>query len=136
MGLQAAVQLQDGLQRADGENVSALGHVGLHARKDPQAVGQLQRVSQAAAHGGKMAVELVKVQGIEMLGQAQGVQSGPACLTEEPVRIDGGKGELFCQLPVGVKIETQVRTFFQSRVEQRADKAAHKTDSDKNSRSL
>ncbi len=43
MGFQAAVQLQDGLQGADG-GCAPLGHVGLHPGEDPQAVGQLQAV--------------------------------------------------------------------------------------------
>ena len=37
----------------------------------------------------------------------KGVQPGPAGLTEEPISVDGGKGKLFGQLPVGVKIQAQ-----------------------------
>ena len=136
IGLQAAVQLQNGFQRADGENVPALGHVGLHARKDPQAVGQLQYILPPAAHRGEVAVELIKVQRVEMLRQAQGIQPGPAGLAEEPVGVDSGKGKLFGQLPVGVKIKAQGKTFFQSRVEHSAARAIHKADSARNSRSL
>ena len=42
-----------------------------------------------------------------MLCQAQGVQAGPSGLAEEPIGVGGGKGELFRQLPVGVKIQAQ-----------------------------
>lgn len=114
----------------------ALGHIGLHARKDPQTVGQLQYILLSAAHRGQVAVELVKVQRVEMLRQTQGVQPGPACFTEKPVGVGGGKGELFGQLPVGVKIKAQGKTFFQSRVEHSVARAIQKADSARNSRSL
>ena len=107
VGLQPVVQLQNGLQGADGQDVAALGHVGLHARKDVQPVGQLQHVLRPAAHRGQVAVQVVELQGIEVLGEAQGVQPGPVGLVKEPVGIGGGKGQLFGQLSVGVKIKSQ-----------------------------
>ena len=76
MGFQAAVQLQDGLQGADGEDVPPLGHVGLHPGEDPQAVGQLQAVPHPAAHRGEVAVEVPELEGVEVLGEAQA--SSPA----------------------------------------------------------
>ena len=107
MGFQPVIELQNGLQRANGQDVASLGHIGLHTWEHPQAIFQLQYILRPAAHRGEVAVELFELQGVEMLRQAQGVQSGPAGLTEEPIGIGGGEGQLFGQLSVGVKIKSQ-----------------------------
>ena len=107
VGLQPPVQLQNGLQRPDGQDVAPLGHIGLHTGENFQAVLQLQGVPDPSAHRGDVAVHIGKLEGVEVLRQAQGVQSGPSGLAEEPVGVGGGKWELFGQLPMGVKIQAQ-----------------------------
>ena len=87
--------------------MTALRHIRLHAGEDAQAVLQLQGVPDPSAHRGDVAVHIGKLEGVEVLRQAQGVQSGLSGLAEEPVGVGGGKWELFGQLPVGVKIQAQ-----------------------------
>lgn len=48
--LQPAVQLQNGLQWPDGQDMAAFGHIGLHAGEDLQTVFQLQDVPRSAAY--------------------------------------------------------------------------------------
>ena len=118
--------------------MSALGHIGLHAGEDAQAVGELQSVAHPAALGGEITVQVGKLEGVEVLGEAESVQPGTPGLVEEPVGVYGGKGQLFGQLSVSVKIKTQENNLlsYDSRVE--ASKAAviHKKETARNSRSL
>ena len=67
---QPAVQLQDGLQRADGQDVAAFSHIGFHTRKDTQPISQFQCVPNPPADRGEVAIQLGKLQGVEMLCQA------------------------------------------------------------------
>ena len=87
--------------------MAALGHIRLHARKDAQSVGKFQHILRTAAYCGQIAVEFIELQSIEVFGEAQGIQTGPPGFTEEPVGISGGKGQLFGQLSMGVKIKSQ-----------------------------
>ena len=87
--------------------MAAFGHIGFHAGEDLQTVFQLQGVPRSAAYRGDVAVHAGKLEGIEVLRQTQGIQAGRSGLTEEPVGVGGGERELFGQLPVGVKIQTQ-----------------------------
>ena len=70
VGFQPAVQFQDGLQGADGQDVAPFGHIGFHTGKDPQSISQFQCVPNPPADRGEVAVQLGKLQGIEMLCQA------------------------------------------------------------------
>ena len=112
VGGKTLVQLQDGLQRADGQNVPSLGDVRLHAGEDPQAVFQHQGVALPGASGREVAVQLVKLQGVEVLCQAEGVQAGVYGLAKEPVGVHRGEGQPLGQLAVGVKIQFQGDTSF------------------------
>ena len=94
--------------------MTSFGHIGLHAGENLQAVLQFQGVPRSSAHRGDVAIHVGKLEGVEVLCQAQGVQPGPPGLAEEPVGVNGRKGELFGQLPVGVKINAQGYTFFQA----------------------
>ena len=70
VGFQPAVQLQDGLQGADGQDVAPFGHIGFHAGENFQAVLQFQSVPGSPAHRGDVAVHVGKLEGVEMLRQA------------------------------------------------------------------
>ena len=103
MRLQSPVQLQDGLRRPDGKDVAALRNIRLHARKNPQPVRH-KSIPLPVTAVFDVAVNPVKSQRIEMLGQADGIQSRPFRLRKQPVRVNLGKRQLLRQLSVGVKI--------------------------------
>ena len=71
--------------------MTALRHIRLHAGENFQAVLQLQSVPGSPAHRGDVAVHIGKLEGVEVLRQAQGVQASPSGLAEEPVCVGGGK---------------------------------------------
>ena len=50
-----------------------------------------------------------------MFRQAKGIQTGPSGLTKEPVGIGSRKGQLFSQLPMGMKIKSQVKNLLSIR---------------------
>ena len=81
--------------------------IGLHAGENAKPVFQHQTIPFPAAHRGKIAVEPGKLESIEMLGKAKGVQTGPAGLTEKPIGVSGGKRQLFGQLAMGMKIQLE-----------------------------
>ena len=136
MRLQSAVQLQDCLQRADGQNVSPFCHIRFHAGKNPQSVFQLQAVPDPAADRSQVAIKPAKLQGIEMLRQAQGIQPGSPGFCKKPVCIGGGKWQLLGKLAMGMKIKSQRKTFFQNKVAHRMDNTTHKKETARKSRSL
>ena len=72
--LQPPVQLQDILRLSDGQDMSALRNVRLHAREDAQPV-PVTRVSPCRSQEGQqIAVELVKLQRVKMFGETEGVK--------------------------------------------------------------
>ena len=77
VGFQPPVKFQNRLHGADGQNVSALGDVGFHSRKDPQPVED-EGISLSLGMFCDKSVQPVKSQRVEMFCQAQGVKS---CLT-------------------------------------------------------
>ena len=104
--LQAAVQLPDSLHRAGAQDVASLRDVGLHAGKNLQPACIFKDIGVPAFLAPRLdvAVKGVELLGVEMLGQADGVQAGAARLAQQPVGIFGGERQIFCQLPMCVKI--------------------------------
>ena len=64
--LQLTVHLQNSLHGADGQNVASFSYVGFHARENPQAIFQFQRVPCWTGHRGQIGVQVLKLQCIEM----------------------------------------------------------------------
>ena len=118
----------------------ALGNIRLHAGKDPQAVFQHQGVSLPAAFSRQVGIQLVELQGVEVLRQAQSGKASGLGFTEEPVGVGGGEGQSLCQLPMGVKIQFQRCFLFsirnQARVDASTARAIHSRETARNSRSL
>ena len=104
VGFQAAVQFQNGFHRPYRQDMPALGDVGLHAGEDGQPVKD-QGIPLPVGLGGDIAVEFGEAPGVEMLGQAEGVQPGRPGFAKKPVGVFFGKGQLFGQLAVGMKIQ-------------------------------
>ena len=75
VGLQPSVQLQNLLHLSDGQDMPALDNIRLHSRENPQSVFQHQTVPLSLTDPVQIAVDLVKLKGIEMLRQAKGIQS-------------------------------------------------------------
>ena len=104
--LQAAVHLPDGLHRADAQHMPAFRNVGLHAGKNAQSARVFKYIGVPVLFAPRfdVAVKGVELLGVEMLGQADGVQAGAARLAQQPVGVFGGERQIFCQLPMCVKI--------------------------------
>ena len=84
---QTLVHFQDALHRADDQCMSAFRYICLHTRKDAESALCHKRISFSCTPARYISVHLLKAQRVEMLCQAECVQSGFLCLPEEPVRI-------------------------------------------------
>ena len=109
---QPLIEFQNRFYSSQRQDMPALGNIRFHAREYPQSVFQQKGISFPFALMQKIAVQLIELQRIEVLGQAQGIQPSRLCFAEQPVGILGGKRKPFGQFPVSMKIQFQVTASF------------------------
>ena len=134
--LQTMIQLQNSLHGSNAQHMAALGDVGLHTGKYFQSVKHI-RISLAGSLCGNIAVKQFKLLRVEMLCQTDGIQPRTFCFVQKPVGIFRGKGQILCQLSMGVKINIHSTcSNRQINVEIRTVTAIQRKEADRKRRSL